>query len=178
MARGLEWSFVSVRNAMSSLSSGLHIRCGRSLRPLVCHAVSASSPTPGHGRATRVRDLLRVTVTVRWIPLVTAACGTRVARPARTTMLPPGGDGSQRPQGEARPRRPTVSLASCRGSARPRTGRAGSRATLRLAGSASRENTDGMALAQCPGGVAGAGGRVGPAGQAPSPASERREDGP
>jgi hypothetical protein len=37
--------------------------------------------------------LLRVTVTIRWIPLVTAACGTWVARPARTTMLAPG-DGS------------------------------------------------------------------------------------
>jgi hypothetical protein len=42
-----------------------------------------------------VRDLLRVTVTVRWIPLVTAAYGTRVARPARTTTFAPGGDGSQ-----------------------------------------------------------------------------------
>jgi hypothetical protein len=36
-----------------------------------------------------------VTVTDRWIPLVTAAYGTRVARPARTTMLAPGRDGSQ-----------------------------------------------------------------------------------
>jgi hypothetical protein len=35
-----------------------------------------------------------VTVTIRCIPLVTAACGTWVARPARTTMLAPGGDGS------------------------------------------------------------------------------------
>jgi hypothetical protein len=33
--------------------------------------------------------------TDRQIPLVTAACGTRVARPARTTRLPPGGYGSQ-----------------------------------------------------------------------------------
>jgi hypothetical protein len=32
-------------------------------------------------------ELLEVTVIVRWIPLVTAAYGTRVARPARTTML-------------------------------------------------------------------------------------------
>jgi hypothetical protein len=30
----------------------------------------------------------RLTVTVRWIPLVTAACGTRVARPARTAIVP------------------------------------------------------------------------------------------
>jgi hypothetical protein len=34
-------------------------------------------------------------VNVRCIPLVPAAYGTRVARPARTTLLPPGGDGSQ-----------------------------------------------------------------------------------
>jgi hypothetical protein len=37
---------------------------------------------------------LEVTVIDRYIPLVTAACGTRVARPARTTVLAPGGDGS------------------------------------------------------------------------------------
>jgi hypothetical protein len=36
-----------------------------------------------------------VTVSVRWIPLVTAAYGTRVARPTRTTGLARGGDGSQ-----------------------------------------------------------------------------------
>jgi hypothetical protein len=48
---------------------------------------------------------LGVTVTDRWVPLVTAACGTRVARPARTTMLGRGGDGSPaQPEGEARPR--------------------------------------------------------------------------
>jgi hypothetical protein len=34
-------------------------------------------------------------VTVRCIPLVTAACGTRVARRARTTTFARGGDGSQ-----------------------------------------------------------------------------------
>jgi hypothetical protein len=34
-------------------------------------------------------------VTVRQIPLVTAAYGTRVARPARTTTFGRGGDGSQ-----------------------------------------------------------------------------------
>jgi hypothetical protein len=39
--------------------------------------------------------LLEVTVTDRCIPLVTAACGTRVVRPVRTTTLGPGGDGSQ-----------------------------------------------------------------------------------
>jgi hypothetical protein len=34
-------------------------------------------------------------VTDRCIPLVTAAYGTWVARPARTTTFAPGGDGSQ-----------------------------------------------------------------------------------
>jgi hypothetical protein len=32
---------------------------------------------------------------VRWIPLVTAAYGMQMARPARTTMLAPDGDGFQ-----------------------------------------------------------------------------------
>jgi hypothetical protein len=36
-----------------------------------------------------------VTVADRCTALVTAACGTWVARPARTTTLPPGSDGSQ-----------------------------------------------------------------------------------
>jgi hypothetical protein len=34
-------------------------------------------------------------VTVRWLALVPAAYGMRVARPARTTRLTPGDDGSQ-----------------------------------------------------------------------------------
>jgi hypothetical protein len=34
-------------------------------------------------------------MTNRCIPLVTAAYGTRVAWPAKTTVLRPGGDGSQ-----------------------------------------------------------------------------------
>jgi hypothetical protein len=38
--------------------------------------------------------LIRVTVIVRQIPLVTAAYGTRVARPVRTTALAPGRYGS------------------------------------------------------------------------------------
>jgi hypothetical protein len=46
------------------------------------------------GTGAQRNDLLRVTVTVRWIPLVTAAYGTRVARRARTTRLAPVGDGS------------------------------------------------------------------------------------
>jgi hypothetical protein len=36
-----------------------------------------------------------VTVVVRSCPWLTVPCGTWVARPAKTTMLPPGGDGSQ-----------------------------------------------------------------------------------
>jgi hypothetical protein len=47
------------------------------------------------GAGAQPNRLIRVTVTVRWIPLVTAAYGTRVARSARTTMLAPGGDGFQ-----------------------------------------------------------------------------------
>ena len=47
------------------------------------------------GTGAQPNGLLRVTVTVRGIPLVTAAYGTRVARPVRTTRLAPGGDGSQ-----------------------------------------------------------------------------------
>jgi hypothetical protein len=48
--------------------------------------------------------LLEVTVSVRYIPLVTAAYGTRMARPASRTRLLPGGDGSQ-PPGTSRPLR-------------------------------------------------------------------------
>jgi hypothetical protein len=44
-------------------------------------------PHPRSGIGVQPTGLLRVTVTVRWIPLVTAAYGTWVARPARTTMV-------------------------------------------------------------------------------------------
>ena len=54
-----------------------------------------SLPHPRSETRAQPVGLLEVTVVVRWIPLVPAACGTRVARPARTTMLAPGGDGSQ-----------------------------------------------------------------------------------
>ena len=64
---------------------------------LACHAVSASSPTPGQRRAPSSNGLPGVTVTDRCIPLVPAAYGTRVARPVRTTMLAPRGVGSWRP---------------------------------------------------------------------------------
>jgi hypothetical protein len=54
---------------------------------LLLHRRSETSAQPN--------GLLEVTVIVRWLPLVPAAYGTRVARPARTTLLPLGGDGSQ-----------------------------------------------------------------------------------
>jgi hypothetical protein len=50
-----------------------------------------------HARSEADDDLtglVVVTVVDRYIPLVTAACGTRVARKARTTMVGRGGDGS------------------------------------------------------------------------------------
>jgi hypothetical protein len=52
-------------------------------------------PHPRSGMCAQPIGLLELTVTDRYIPLVTAACGTRVARPARTTTLAPDGDGSQ-----------------------------------------------------------------------------------
>jgi hypothetical protein len=52
-------------------------------------------PHPRSGTRAQPTGLLEVTVADRWIPPMTAAYGTRVARPARTTTLAPGGDGSQ-----------------------------------------------------------------------------------
>jgi hypothetical protein len=52
-------------------------------------------PFPRSGAAAQPAGGLEVTVTVRWVPLVTATCGTWVARPPRTTMLAPSGDGSE-----------------------------------------------------------------------------------
>jgi hypothetical protein len=49
-------------------------------------------PHPRSGMRAQPTGLREVTVTDRYIPLVTAAYGTRVARPAKT-MLAPGGDG-------------------------------------------------------------------------------------
>jgi hypothetical protein len=51
-------------------------------------------PHPRSEAGAKLNGLLRVTVSVRWIPLVTAAYGTQVARPARTTTLARDGDGS------------------------------------------------------------------------------------
>ena len=50
--------------------------------------------SPRSGADDQHIDLHRVTVVDRWIPLETAAYGTRVARPARTTMLGLSGNGS------------------------------------------------------------------------------------
>jgi hypothetical protein len=51
--------------------------------------------SPRSAPGDQLSDPRGVTVAVRWLPLVPAAYGTRVAQPARTTMLRPGGDGSQ-----------------------------------------------------------------------------------
>jgi hypothetical protein len=52
-------------------------------------------PHPRSAACALPSGLVRVTVTIRCIPLVTAAYDTRVARPPRTATLPTGGDGSQ-----------------------------------------------------------------------------------
>jgi hypothetical protein len=52
-------------------------------------------PHPRSETGARAYQPFELTVTIRWIPLVTGAYGTRVARPARTTTLAPHGDGSQ-----------------------------------------------------------------------------------
>jgi hypothetical protein len=44
-----------------------------------------------------------LSVAVRWRPVGTAMNGTLVARPVRTTMLPPGGDASQLGRSVSRP---------------------------------------------------------------------------
>src|SRR4029453_7683793 len=55
---------------------------------MTLHAMQFRAPPhPRSGRRPQLTSRLRVTVTVRWIPLVTAAYGTR-ARPARTTIVP------------------------------------------------------------------------------------------
>jgi hypothetical protein len=51
--------------------------------------------SPRSGADAQSKGFLEVTVTDRWIPLVTAACGACVGRPARTTISAGGGDGSQ-----------------------------------------------------------------------------------
>jgi hypothetical protein len=59
------------------------------------HAMQFRLPPPPQVRDGHpAHGLLGVTVIVRWILLVTAAYGTRVARAARTTILAPGGDRS------------------------------------------------------------------------------------
>jgi hypothetical protein len=64
---------------------------------LLPHTRSEAGARPDHR--------LRVTVIVRWIPLVTAACGTWVARPVSRMMLRTRRRWlPARPQGEARPR--------------------------------------------------------------------------
>ena len=75
-----------------------HGKADESRDPL--HAMQFRAPPhPRSGTGAQPTGLREVTVIVRWIPPVPAACGTRVARPVRTTMLEPGGDGSSAPKG-------------------------------------------------------------------------------
>ena len=52
-------------------------------------------PHPRSGTGGQPNGLLQVTVADRYIPLLTAAYGTWVVRPARTTRPQPCGDGSE-----------------------------------------------------------------------------------
>jgi hypothetical protein len=76
----------------------------RDLKPLTPYMPCSFGllPHPRSEPRAQLNDPLRVTVTVRWLPLVTAAYGTWVARPARTTTFARGGDGS-RPNRWGRP---------------------------------------------------------------------------
>jgi hypothetical protein len=67
-------------------------------------------PHPRSGLCAQPTGLREVTVSVRWIPLVTAAYGTQVARPARTTMLALAATAPARLLGEARPSATPASL--------------------------------------------------------------------
>src|SRR5215207_5836866 len=69
-------------------------------------------PHPRSEPRAQLNDPLRVTVTVRWLPLVTAAYGTRVARPARTTWLGAAAIGSSFSAGGGPSRATRASLAS------------------------------------------------------------------
>src|SRR5215207_1839990 len=69
-------------------------------------------PHPRSEPRAQLNDPLRVTVTVRWLPLVTAAYGTRVARPARTTWLGAAAMGSSFSAGGGPSRATRASLAS------------------------------------------------------------------
>jgi hypothetical protein len=98
-------------NAGRAVQQGLYLRCSQPprpwLRPLpvspptessktistdatvgTCMPCSFGPPTLRRsGARAQIIDHQRVTVAVRWIPLVPVARGTRVARPARTTMV-------------------------------------------------------------------------------------------
>jgi hypothetical protein len=69
----------------------------RGFEPLTpCMPCSFSAVgSPRSEAVSQLNDPIGFTVTVRWIPLVPAAYGTQVARPARTTSFGRGGDGSQ-----------------------------------------------------------------------------------
>jgi hypothetical protein len=79
--------------------------------PTTCMPCSfALLPHPRSGLCAQPTGLREVTVSVRWIPLVTAAYGTQVARPARTTMLALAATAPARLLGEARPSATPASL--------------------------------------------------------------------
>jgi hypothetical protein len=88
----------------------------RDLKPLTpCMPCSFGLlPHPRSEPRAQLNDPLRVTVTVRWLPLVTAAYGTRVARPARTTWLGAAAMGSSFSAGGGPSRATRASLASAR----------------------------------------------------------------
>jgi hypothetical protein len=69
----------------------------RGFEPLIpCMPCSFSAVrSPRSGVVSQLRGPIRLTVTDRYVPLVTAAYGTRMARPASTTMLVSDGEGSQ-----------------------------------------------------------------------------------
>jgi hypothetical protein len=75
------WSLVRLTRLRRDLTPCLPCSFG-----LLPHRRSGTCALPNGPR--------RVTVIDRWILLVPAACGTWVARPARTKVLAPGGDGS------------------------------------------------------------------------------------
>jgi hypothetical protein len=68
------------------------------------HAMQFRLPRCSSSGQRPAKRPLPVTVVVRWIPLVTVACGTWVARPASTTRLAWQRRLPARPEGEARPR--------------------------------------------------------------------------
>jgi hypothetical protein len=93
----------TMQPAKASLWLRPRLRCYRAEGKQAIQADPAMTPSmpcsfgllshPRSEAGAQVDRPLGVTVTDRYVPLVTAAYGTPVARPVRTTRLPPGGDG-------------------------------------------------------------------------------------